>query len=50
MRRTRGKEGRGCHYTGRGVSFDLEEIGSALMESFYGLSSPSKEGKTKAGE
>lgn len=31
---TRGSEGKGCHYIGWGVSFDLKEIGCALMESF----------------
>lgn len=46
---TRGKED-GCHYIGRVVSFDLEEIGSALMESFSGSSPASKEGETKAGK
>lgn len=50
---TRGKGGggeRGCHYIGWGVSFDLKEIGSALMDSFSGSSPASKEGKTKDGE
>lgn len=38
----------GCHYIGWGVSFDLGEIGSALMESFSGSPPASKEGETMA--
>lgn len=47
VKSTRGKED-SFHYNGWGVSFDLEEIGSALMESFSDSPLSSKEAETMA--